>query len=141
MPSTSTEGTRAIQWLFDSDEPWTRYRTLVDLLDKSPDDALVVEARMEMLAHPQVQTLLVAAESWPGYALKRHNDAKHPIYCFSTLADFGVRHDDPGMYTALERSWTINRPKELFRPNCVYTNALAVWMANSGHGWLVMPPR
>jgi hypothetical protein len=85
-----------IQWLLESDEPWTRYRTLVDLLDRPEDDPEVQAARAEMLAHPQVQALMAEAATWPGYALKRHNDASHPIYTFSTLADFGVRADDPG---------------------------------------------
>jgi hypothetical protein len=86
----------SIQWLLGSDEPWTRYRTLVDLLDRPEDDPEVQAARAEMLAHPQVQALIAEAAIWPGYALKRHNDASHPIYKFSTLADFGVRADDPG---------------------------------------------
>ena len=84
------------QWLLESDEPWTRYRTLVDLLDRPKDDPEVQAARAEMLAHPQVQALTTEAATWPGYALKRHNDAGHPIYKFTTLADFGVRADDPG---------------------------------------------
>ncbi len=91
-----------IQWLLESDEPWTRYRTLVDLLDRPEDDAEVQAARAEMVVHPQVQALIEKAATWPGYALKRHNDAKHPIYAFSTLADFGVRVGDPGMEAATE---------------------------------------
>jgi len=27
-----------LRWLLDSDEPWTCYRTLVDLLDRPEDD-------------------------------------------------------------------------------------------------------
>jgi hypothetical protein len=68
-----------IEWLLASDEPWTRYRTLVDLLDRSEDDAEVQAAREEMLAHPQVQGLIDEAAAWPGFALKRHNDAKHRV--------------------------------------------------------------
>jgi hypothetical protein len=89
-----------IQWLLESDEPWTRYRTLVDLLDRPEDDAEVQVARAEMVAHGRVQALIGEAAAWPGYALKRHNDAKHPIYALSTLADFGVRAGDPGVEAA-----------------------------------------
>jgi hypothetical protein len=85
------------EWLLESNEPWTRYRTLVDLLDRPEDDDEVQEAREAMLAHPLVQALIDAAATWPGYALKRHNDAKHPIYALSALADFGLRRSDPGM--------------------------------------------
>ena len=88
---------KVVAWLLQADEPWTRYRTLVDLLNRKGDDADVQDARAQMLAHPQVQELMAKAATWPGYALTRHNDAKHPIYAFSTLADLGVRHDDPGM--------------------------------------------
>ncbi len=38
------------RWLLASEEPWTRYRTLVDLLGRS--DAKVAHERAEMLAHP-----------------------------------------------------------------------------------------
>jgi hypothetical protein len=88
--------TNLTQWLLESDEPWTRYRALVDLLDRPENDAEVQAARAQMLAHLQVQALIAEAAAWPGCPLKRHNDAGHPIYKFSTLADFGLRADDPG---------------------------------------------
>lgn len=94
--------TDTLKWLLASDEPWTRYRTLVDLLDRPENDAQVQSARHEMLAHPQIQNLIDEAASWPGFALKRHNDAKHPLYALSTLADFGLRVDDPGMASVVE---------------------------------------
>jgi hypothetical protein len=94
--------TDLIQWLLESGEPWTRYRTLVDLLDRPEGDAEVQDARAEMVAHPLVQALIEQAATWPGYALKRHNDAQHPIYAFSTLADFGLRAGDPDMAAAIE---------------------------------------
>ncbi len=91
-----------IDWLLESDEPWTRYRTLVDLLDRPEDDVQMRDARRGMLAHPLVKSLIDDAATWPGFALKRHNDAKHPIYALSTLADFGLRADDPGMRPVVE---------------------------------------
>jgi hypothetical protein len=94
--------THAEQWLLECDEPWTRYRTLVDLLARPDDDVEAQDARAAMLAHPQVKRLIAEAAAWPGHALKRHNDASHLIYRLSTLADFGVRHDDPGIPTATE---------------------------------------
>ena len=90
------------RWLLKSDEPWTRYRTMIDLLDIPPDDPDVGATRSTMLAHPQIKELIAEASTWPGYSIKRHNDAKHPIYKFSTLADFGLRTDDPGMFDAVE---------------------------------------
>lgn len=90
-----------IEWLLSSDEPWTRYRAMVDLLDLPEDSPEVRSTRSDMIHHPRVGALISAANEWPGYPLKRHNDAKHPIYKFSTLADFGANASDPGMDTAI----------------------------------------
>ncbi len=43
-----------LDWLLGSGEPWTRYRTLIDILDQPEDDPDVRQARQAMLAHPQV---------------------------------------------------------------------------------------
>jgi len=107
--------TDLIQWLLASAEPWTRYRTLVDLLDRPETDPKVQAARAEMLAHPQVQEMIAEAAAWPGYPLKRHNDAKHPLYKFSTLADFGVRADDPGIPTGIEAVMAHQSPEGAFQ--------------------------
>ena len=76
--------TEVMQWLLESDEPWTRYRTLVDLLDLPADDPTVAQARTEMLTHPQVQALIATANTWGERPLKRHNDASHPIGIIGT---------------------------------------------------------
>jgi len=88
--------TDGIEWLLESDEPWTRYRTLVDLLGCPEDDPEAQGARTQMLAHAQVQEMIAETATWGERPLRRHNDASHPIHKFSTLADFGVRADDPG---------------------------------------------
>ena len=94
--------TDVTQWLLECDEPWTRYRTMRDLLDQ-PEDAPDVEAaRVQMLAHRQVQEMIAGAATWGDRPLKRHNDASHPIYKLSTLADFGLQAGDPGMAAPIE---------------------------------------
>ena len=91
-----------LDWLLGSDEPWTRYRTLVDLLDQPEDDPEVCHARQAMLTHPQVANLLSHANKRLELPIKRHNDASHPIYSISTLADFGFRLGDPGIDQIVE---------------------------------------
>ena len=88
---------------------------MVDLLEKPENDPDVQDARAEMLAHAQVQGLIDGAASWPGGPLKRHNDASHTIYKFSTLADFGVRADDPGMAAAIEAAMAHQAPEGAFQ--------------------------
>jgi hypothetical protein len=103
------------RWFLASDEPWTRYRTLVDLLDRPMDDAEVQAARAEMLAHPQVQILIEEAATWGKLVLKRHNDASHTIYKFSTLADFGLRATDPGMHDGIHAVMAHQSPEGAFQ--------------------------
>jgi hypothetical protein len=88
---------KIIEWLLSADEPWTRYRTRLDLLGEDPKSPEIARERKNMLADPLYQGLVSAAQSWPGYALKRHNDAKHPLQALTVLADFGARESDPGM--------------------------------------------
>jgi hypothetical protein len=106
---------QTIQWLLDSDEPWTRYRTLVDLLELGDNDGQVQAARSDMLVHPQVQALIAATATWGEYALKRHSDASYPIYAFSTLADFGLRAGDPGLAGAVDAVMTHQSPEGAFQ--------------------------
>jgi hypothetical protein len=107
--------TDLIQWLLESAEPWSRYRTLMDLLDRPEDDPEVQTARTEMLAHPQVQALIAETANWGDRPLKRHNDASHSIYKFSTLADFGVRHDDAGIAVGIKAVMAHQSPEGAFQ--------------------------
>jgi hypothetical protein len=103
-----------IEWLLSSDEPWTRYRTLIDLLERPEGSDEAQGARRAMLEHPQIRHLIKDVACWPGYALKRHNDAKHPLYKFSTLADFGFNFHDPGMKQAVDRVLHHQSPEGAF---------------------------
>ena len=92
-----------INWLLDLDEPWTRYRTLKDLLGVSNSDARVIATEKELIHHPKVSKLIAATTTWGETPFKRHNDAAYPIYKFSTLADFGLRiGDDDQLDEAIE---------------------------------------
>jgi hypothetical protein len=96
--------TNLINWLLDSDEPWTIFRTLKDLLNAPETDSRLISAREAILKHPQVQALIDGANSWGESPIKRHNDAAHPIYKFSTLADFGLKiGEDVQLDTAIDK--------------------------------------
>jgi hypothetical protein len=99
---TSLFNPESLDWLLQSGEPWTRYRTMTDLLHYSENDPAVVSARKEMVMHPQVQALVSGLAEWGRRPIQRHNDSSHPIYKLSTLADFGLRLDDPGIVGIIE---------------------------------------
>ena len=101
-------------WLLEAPEPWTRYRTLLDLLGRSESDPDVISTRSEMLAHPQVRSLVAIASTWGEYPFKRHNDAGYPIYALSTLADFGLQAGDPGMADVIARVMSRQSPQGAF---------------------------
>ena len=64
---------------------------------------LVRETRDEMVRHPAVLDLVERASEWPGYPLKRHNDAAHPLYAIATLADFGLDRSDQAIRGLAEK--------------------------------------
>jgi len=43
-----------VKWLLDGD-PWVEYRTRLDLLKQSEDEKEVLEAKENMVLHPQIQ--------------------------------------------------------------------------------------
>ncbi len=91
-----------LEWLNAADELWTRYRTLMDLHGRAADDPAVLATRRAMLDHAAVQELVETAAQWPGYALKRHNDSRHPLHTLTVLADFGLTAGDPGMAAVVD---------------------------------------
>jgi len=111
----STWQRSVISWLLSEGAPWVRYRTLVDLLDRSQDDPEVIAARQAMLEHPAVQALIAEAATWPGYPLKRHNDAKHPLHKLAVLADFGLWAEDPSMDKAIAAVMVHQSPEGAFQ--------------------------
>lgn len=116
-PSEKDESLReaVIQWLLAQGEPWVRYRTLVDLLGLPEDDAEVRRSRREMMAHPRIRALVEELSTWPGYPLKRHNDARHPLHKLAVLADFGLREDDPGLAGAFRLVLAHQSPEGAFQ--------------------------
>jgi hypothetical protein len=112
-----------IVWLLTSDEPWTKYRALVDLLELPEGSVEVEAARDEMLNHPQVQQLIENASGWPGYALKRHNDANHPMYKLSTLADFGLKVADEGLSEVVKAVLSHQSPEGAFESQILIPKA------------------
>ncbi len=80
-------------WLLDS-YPWVEYNTRVVLLKQLSNNAKVIDAKERMLKHPLVTGIIEELREWPGYALKRHNDAKHLIHKLAFLTDIGLKNED-----------------------------------------------
>jgi hypothetical protein len=83
-----------LSWL-KSSEPWTQYRTLVDLEGLSPDDKSLVLLKKAIQEHPLVQTLIQETQKWFCNLPKRHDDARMSHYQLRMLSDMGLTLDDP----------------------------------------------
>ncbi len=89
-------------WLL-AGPPWLRYRVVTQLLGQPPASSETGAAREALLSDQQVATLVNELAAWPGEALTRHNDAKHPLHKLVFLAELGLRASDPGMAQVVER--------------------------------------
>ncbi|MFC1921094.1 hypothetical protein ACFLYQ_05155 [Chloroflexota bacterium] len=81
------------QWLLESN-PWTKYRTLVDLMDEPPDSSGVLRIKKELSEHPQVISVAAEASEWFPQSITRHNDSKLSSYKLMMLMEFGLDISD-----------------------------------------------
>jgi hypothetical protein len=91
-----------IEWLL-SESPWVEYRTRIDLLGETENNPAVIAARQKMLRHPLVQGLLTELAAWPGKPVNSHKKADLPMHKLAFIADLGIKADDPGMQTVVEK--------------------------------------
>ena len=99
-----SEFSATIHWLLAVKEPWVVYNTLLDLADAGPDSPEVKAAYQAMQMHPHVAALIDALETWPPVKpLSKAYDPKDSIWKLNTLADFGLRRDDPRIAAIAQR--------------------------------------
>ncbi len=89
--------TDVVTYLRGCDEPWTRYRTLVDLEGRGAGDPEVAATRRELIDHPMIHDLVELLSPYPWRPLTRHNDAAYPLYALATLTEFGLTAVDCGL--------------------------------------------
>lgn len=90
-----------IEWLL-SGPSWVQYRTRIDLLGQPESNQEVIAARKSLLGDAQVKSLLDELSTWPGRALRRHNDASHSLHKLVFLADLGLLASDSVLKTVTE---------------------------------------
>lgn len=94
--------TKILEWLLSSD-PWTEYRTRLDILEEDPDSELVRNARERMIQHPKVVSILDELNRWPGIVLNSHKSAGQSFHKLSFIADLGITLNDPGVPAIIDR--------------------------------------
>jgi len=86
-----------IDYLLHSGEPWTVYRTLIDLAGYDEHSAQAQAAKKDLLAHPLVQGLLGELLGWPGTVISSHKSAGQLFHKLAFLADIGLNKNDGRM--------------------------------------------
>jgi hypothetical protein len=82
-----------INWLLESNS-WTRYRTLIDLLDKPEDSTEVIKAKNRLYKDPLVIGLIDDSNNWYPLNATRHDDSKLSHYKLRLLSDLGLTNKD-----------------------------------------------
>lgn len=83
-----------IPWLLESN-PWTRYRTMIDLLDYPVDNDDITDTLSNLVSHPQIQQLMDTAGQWFPQSVTRHNVPTLSHYTLATLVEFGLTVKHP----------------------------------------------
>lgn len=93
---------KLIEWLLQG-EPWTAYRTRIDLLHQPENHPLVIKSKNELLAHPKILSLLKEIQNWPGTVLNSHKSANNTYHKLSFLADIGMNKNDPPVQKTIQK--------------------------------------
>jgi hypothetical protein len=105
-------------WLLDG-EPWVRYRTLVDLLDKEESDKEVIRAKEEISEHPLIKKIF-KKQNKDGYwgvpkDILTWWPRKDTTFCLlPILADFGFTREDKRIAKACEYVFSLQLESEGF---------------------------
>jgi hypothetical protein len=101
-------------WLMEG-PPWIQWQARQVSLGLVDADPAVAAARAQTLADPQVRALIAELQNWPGAVLSSHKSAGHPLHKLVFLADLGLRSEDPGIATILERVLAHQTPEGPFQ--------------------------
>jgi hypothetical protein len=91
-----------VTWLLQG-EPWVEYRTRLDLLNQTEDNADASKARTRMLEDPKITSLIQELRGWPGTVLSSHKNPSQPYHKLTFLADLGLRKGDPHINEIAEK--------------------------------------
>jgi hypothetical protein len=84
--------------------PWTKYRTLIDLMDMPLSSVEVKEAKNGLCNDPQIKALIAEVSNWIPKAPSRNNDPKISYYKLRMLADFGLSIKDKGIKEIIDKA-------------------------------------
>ena len=84
---------RVINWLLEGD-PWVEYNTRLYLLNQKKTNKEVMEARVKILSHPKIISMMDEFANWENEIVSSHKSAGLLIHKLSFLADIGLSAED-----------------------------------------------
>jgi hypothetical protein len=91
-----------IEWLLNN-EPWTEYRTRIDLIKQNSDEKEVGNVREKMLNHPNVISLISELSDWDKNIVNSHKNAALLYHKLTFLTDIGLNQCDKGITPVIEK--------------------------------------
>jgi hypothetical protein len=93
-------------WLLEGD-PWVRYRTLVDLLDKNENEGEVIQTKKEIVQHPLIKKIFKKQNKDKYWGMPKDIFTWWPkkdttFWLLPILADFGFTKEDKKVAGACE---------------------------------------
>jgi hypothetical protein len=125
---------RVVDWLLEDENPSVQYRTLTELLDRSPDDPHVRQAREQIPASKPVRRILSKMHP-DGYWLYRGkgdtvdyamSSSTHFVLAF--LAELGMDREDDRVSMAVERYLDLDPPDFDTHQSCLYAYNLRTFV-------------
>ena len=82
-----------LKWLTES-EPWTAYRTRLDLLGETAGEVPVVRVKEALIRHPIIKDMLGSLDDWDKAPITNHKKAGLWLHKLSFLAEAGLTPED-----------------------------------------------
>jgi hypothetical protein len=87
-----------------SSNPWTEYRTYIDLLGYRRTDPAVLKIKNKLLSHKQIILLAEETKDWLSVAATRNSDPKISYFKLKMLGEFGVQQTDLGLSETIDKA-------------------------------------
>jgi hypothetical protein len=91
-----------IDYLLNSN-PYTEYRTRIDLLGQPEDSPEVISCYDRMINYPLIISLVNEMKDWPGKVLNSHKSAGQLYHKLAFLADVGIKASNPTIYQTINK--------------------------------------
>lgn len=92
-----------VEWLLRSN-PWTKFRTLTDLMDLNESDDKVVAAKSDLINHENIISLAQETKDWLTISATRNSDPKITYFKLRALADFGLKNTDLDLQETVDKA-------------------------------------